>query len=94
MASVLSHVMPLTGVVDKLLDSTNSALTESQKENYRLIFKNSEHIYGSMNFMAASNIPQLLQTSSLLKSKMTYVLTADDPWVKKSALMPNPLFPA
>ena len=43
-ASFLANTIPLTGMIDKLLDSTNSILTEQQRVPYRLLFKEQSHI--------------------------------------------------
>ena len=87
-ASFLANTIPLTGMIDKLLDSTNSILTEKQRIPYRLLFKEQSHIYGSMNFMAASNIPELLSQSTQLKTNYTFLVSAQDPWVPQNALLP------
>ncbi len=87
-ASFLANTIPLTGMIDKLLDSTNSILTEQQRVPYRLLFKEQSHIYGSMNFMAASNIPELLAKSTKLKSNYIFLVSAQDPWVPQNALLP------
>jgi magnesium chelatase accessory protein len=88
LASFLANTIPMTGMIDKLLDSTNSILTEKQRVPYRLLFKEQSHIYGSMNFMAASNIPQLLSQSTKLKTQYYYLVAAQDPWVSQNALLP------
>jgi magnesium chelatase accessory protein len=88
MASFLANSIPYIGMIDKLLDSTNSVLSAKQREPYNLLFKEHSHIYGSMNFMAASNIPELLKNSSRLKTVFTFLVAAQDPWVPQSSLLP------
>jgi magnesium chelatase accessory protein len=41
-----------------------------------------------MNFMAASNIPELLKKSTQLKTQYTFLVAAQDPWVPENALLP------
>ena len=88
LANFLSHTIGKTKMVDQLLDSTRSQLNEEQRQHYRLLFKQSAHIFGAMNFMAATDIPQLLRNSSALTSQMTYLIPEDDPWVSKRSLGP------
>jgi magnesium chelatase accessory protein len=88
MASILASSIPYVGMIDKLLDSTNSILSPQQREPYNLLYKEHSHIYGSMNFMAASNIPELLKNSSQLKTAFTFLVAAQDPWVPQNALLP------
>lgn len=88
LAHFLANTIPLTGMVDKLLSSTNSLLTEEQRRPYRTLFKDHNHIYGSINFMAASNIPELLEKSTQLQTQYTFLVAAQDPWVPQSSLLP------
>jgi magnesium chelatase accessory protein len=87
-ASFLAASIPKTNMINKLLDSTNSILSEEQREPYRYLFKEQSHIYGSMNFMAASDIPVLLTKSSLIQTQFIFVVGKQDLWVKQSALIP------
>jgi magnesium chelatase accessory protein len=88
MASFIAASLPLTGMVDQLLDSTNSILTEKQREPYRILFKEQSHIYGALNFMTASNVDELLQRSSSITSAFTFLVAAQDPWVPENTLLP------
>ncbi len=88
LANFLSQTLGLTKMIDKLLDSTNSILQEHQRVHYRYLFQQASHIHGSMNFMAASDIPALLRKSSTLKSAMTFLMTEDDPWIPQVSLQP------
>ena len=88
LANFLSQTLGLTRMVDKLLDSTNSILQENQRVHYRYLFAQPSHIHGSMNFMAASDIPALLRKSTTITSDITNLLTEDDPWIPQSSLQP------
>jgi len=87
-ASLLAASIPKTNMINKLLDSTNSILSEEQREPYRYLFKEQSHIYGSMNFMAAADIPILITKSSLIETQFVFIVGKQDQWVKQSALMP------
>jgi len=88
MAHFLANSIPISGMIDKLLNSTNSDLTASQRLQYKTLFKQTNHIHGSMNFMAASNIPELLSASANLKGLMTFLVAENDPWVPQTSLQP------
>jgi len=88
MASFLASSISITGVIDTLLDSTNSKLSEEQRKLYRLLFKEQSHVYGSMNFMVSSHISELLSNSSKIKTQHTFLVAAQDPWVPQLTLLP------
>ena len=88
MANILAASIPKTNLINKLLDSTNSLLDQEQRKPYQYLFKQEHHIYGSMNFMAASNIPQLLSKSTLINSKFIFLCANHDQWVSKVNLLP------
>ena len=88
MANILAMSLPKTNLINKLLDSTNSLLTQKQRKPYQYLFQQEQHIFGSMNFMAASNIPQLLSKSALINSKFIFLVANHDQWVSKRNLMP------
>ena len=87
-ASILAASIPKTNLINALLDSTNSILSEVQRAPYRTLFKEQNHIYGSMNFMAATNIPELLAKSVHLETQFTFLVGKDDQWVPQSSLLP------
>jgi magnesium chelatase accessory protein len=88
MASLIASSLPMTGMVDQLLDSTNSNLTQAQREPYRILFGEQSHIYGALNFMTASNIEELLKKSLKIASKFTFLVAAQDPWIPEITLLP------
>jgi magnesium chelatase accessory protein len=65
-SSMIADLLPFTSMIDKLLDSTNSKLNGIQRERYKLLFKQKNHINGSLNFMAKRRVaccdPSLLST--------------------------------
>jgi magnesium chelatase accessory protein len=88
MAGILATSLPMTGMVDQLLDSTNSILNETQRKPYRTLYADQGHIYGALNFMTASNIEELLQHSSKITSNFTFLVASQDPWVPQITLLP------
>ena len=74
-------------MIDKLLDSTNSKLNNIQKERYKLLFTEKNHIHGSLNFMAATDIPELLKRAHEIKSDLTFLVAKQDSWVRKNELL-------
>ena len=86
-ASLLAATIGPSGMVDRLLDSTASILTETQRRHYRSLFSESAHVRGAMNFMAASDLPVLLEDASGLAQPMSLVVGDLDAWVPPDQLM-------
>ena len=81
LSSLLATLSPTLGMVDKLLDSTNTILPESRRVHYRKLFERSDHVRGSMNFMAAADIQKVLVESDLYQGKLICVLGNQDAWI-------------
>jgi|APCry1669190591_1035303.scaffolds.fasta_scaffold14182_2 magnesium chelatase accessory protein len=88
MAGFLANSLPMTRMVDQLLDSTNSKLTETQRKPYRLLFREQSHIYGALNYMTSWNIEELLQKSQSIQCAFTFLVAAQDPWIPQANLLP------
>lgn len=86
-SSLIADFLPYTSMIDKLLDSTNSKLNGIQRERYKLLFKQKNHINGSLNFMAATDIPNLLAHAHEIKSELTFLVARQDSWVRKDELL-------
>lgn len=86
-SSLIADLLPHTGMIDKLLDSTNSKLNGIQRERYKLLFKQKNHINGSLNFMAATDIPDLLRHTDRIQSQLTFLVAKQDSWVRKDELL-------
>lgn len=86
LASILAKIAPLSGMTDRLLDSTNTNLPETNRNYYRRLFTSPEHVRGAMNFMASANINQVLSASSNLPSKLIWVIGESDQWVPELGL--------
>lgn len=86
-SSLIADFLPYTSMIDKLLDSTNSRLNGIQRERYKLLFKEKNHINGSLNFMAATDIPNLLAHAQDITSELTLLVAKQDSWVRKDELL-------
>jgi magnesium chelatase accessory protein len=86
LASILAKIAPMSGMTDRLLDSTNTNLPETNRNYYRRLFTSPEHVRGAMNFMASANINQVLSASSNLPSKLIWVIGESDQWVPELGL--------
>ena len=87
MASLLAATIGPSGMVDRLLDSTASILGEAQRRRYRTLFAESAHVRGAMNFMAAADLPVLLEDAAGLASAMRLVVGDMDAWVPPEPLL-------
>jgi magnesium chelatase accessory protein len=81
LSSLLASLTPSLGMVDKLLDSTNTILPEARRVYYRKLFERSDHVRGSMNFMAAADIQKVLFEADLYQGKLICVLGNQDAWI-------------
>jgi magnesium chelatase accessory protein len=86
LSSLLASFSPNLGMVDKLLDSTNTILPESRRVHYRKLFERSDHVRGSMNFMAAADIQKVLFEADLYQGKLICVLGNQDAWIPAKPL--------
>jgi magnesium chelatase accessory protein len=84
---MIADLLPFTSMIDKLLDSTNSKLNGIQRERYKLLFKQKNHINGSLNFMAATDIPNLLAHANEITSTLIFLVANQDSWVRKEELL-------
>lgn len=87
MASLLAATIGPSGMVDRLLDSTASILDEEQKRRYRTLFAESAHVRGAMNFMAASDLPVLLEDAAGMATPVSLVVGDLDAWVPPEPLL-------
>ena len=84
--SVLTDLLPHTRMIDNLIDSTNTKLDTNKRARYKTLFKNADHLNGSLSFMAGADIPSLLEQCNQIRSSLTFVLTKDDGWIPAQAL--------
>ena len=87
MASLLAATIGPSGMVDRLLDSTASILGETQRIHYRTLFAESAHVRGAMNFMAAADLPLLLEDAAGLSTPVDLVVGDLDAWVPPEPLL-------
>ena len=86
LSSLLASFSPSLGMVDKLLDSTNTILPEARRVYYRKLFERADHVRGSMNFMAAADIQKVLAQANLYQGKLICVLGNQDAWIPAKPL--------
>jgi magnesium chelatase accessory protein len=84
--AVLTDLLPHTKMIDNLINSTNTKLNSDKRERYKTLFKNADHLNGSMSFMAGADIPGLLDKCRSIESNLTFILTEDDGWIPAQAL--------
>jgi magnesium chelatase accessory protein len=85
-ARLLASVAPSIGMVDRLLDSTNSVLPPEQRERYKLLFARPDHVQGALGFMAAADLPALLAEGPTLQATQRFVIGSRDEWVPEAQL--------
>lgn len=84
--SILSDLLPHTKMIDSLIDSTNTKLVTEKRARYKTLFKDANHLNGSMSFMAGTDMQSLLNHSKQIQSNITFVLSEDDGWIPVQAL--------
>ena len=60
-------------MVDRLLASTGSTIDPWQRQSYRLLLGDTEHMRGAIGFMAATDLPTLLDRLKRDFSKVKHV---------------------
>lgn len=73
-------------LVGGLLDSTRSRIPEAQRQCYRRLFADREHVHGTMGFMAATQLKSLLAAVPGFAIPSTFVLGRSDHWVPERPL--------
>jgi magnesium chelatase accessory protein len=74
-------------MVGGLLDSTRSAIPPAQRARYATLFSDAAHVRGTMGFMAAADLPALLEeTRGRPDIQATFVLGTQDYWVPEQPL--------
>jgi magnesium chelatase accessory protein len=85
-AWTMSEFASRTGLVDWLLHSTGSAVPAAQRARYATLFRNPSHVRGAMGFMAAADLPGLLDEAKSLTVPMTFVIGSYDHWIPERPL--------
>ena len=85
-SAVLCDLLPHTRMIDGLIDSTKSQLGLEQRGRYKELFRNADHLNGSMSFMAGTDINQLLEKSNMISASLTFILSEDDGWIPIESL--------
>lgn len=86
MTHFLSALSAKTGLVNQLLDSTQSQVPETHRRHYQFLFSRASHVRGAMGFMAGADLPSLLARGHTLRMPSTFLLGAQDSWVREEPL--------
>jgi magnesium chelatase accessory protein len=86
MTGMLAFIAANTKMVDQLLDSTASKISEQSRVHYRYLFSQTAHVQGAMGFMAGADLPSILSRSKTLDVPTYFLLGAQDTWVKEALL--------
>ncbi len=68
-------------VLDRLLDSTGSALTAAQRGWYARLMRDPKHVEGALALMAGWDLRALLARVARFASPATFVLGTEDRWI-------------
>ena len=79
--SLLAGLSSQTRVIDRLLDSTQSAIPEWQRARYARLFSDPAHVRGTMGLMAGADLVSILRGGERLGIPLTFVLGTVDRWV-------------
>lgn len=85
-AWTLSEFASRTGLVHWLLHSTGSAIPAAQRARYARLFRDPSHVRGAVGFMAAADLPPLLEEARRLTTPMTFVVGSYDHWIPERPL--------
>ena len=85
-AWAMSEFASRTGLVNWLLHSTGSAIPAAQRARYAALFRDPSHVRGAMGFMAAADLPGLLEEARSLTVALTFVVGSYDHWIPERPL--------
>jgi magnesium chelatase accessory protein len=85
-AWAMSEFASRTGLVNWLLHSTGSAIPAAQRARYAALFRDPSHVRGAMGFMAAADLPGLLEEATSLTVALTFVVGSYDHWIPERPL--------
>jgi pimeloyl-ACP methyl ester carboxylesterase len=73
-------------MVDRLIHSTGSKIPQAQLETYRQLFREEQHVRGAIEFMAGTDLPELLRRGPALTAALDLLIAEDDPWIPAKTL--------
>jgi magnesium chelatase accessory protein len=89
-SSVVTNLLARMGssvrMVDGLLDSTRSSIPAPQRARYATLFRDPAHVRGTMGFMAAHDLPALLEEARGGNFLSTFILGSQDHWIPEQPL--------
>jgi len=86
MTSMIALIASGTNMVNQLLDSTESRVSDRHRDYYRFLFSRPAHVQGSMGFMAGADLPSILTRGKNLTVPISFLIGQKDSWVKENAL--------
>ena len=86
MTSMIAFIASSTAMVNQLLDSTESKISDQHRDYYRFLFSQPSHVQGSMGFMAGADLPSILTRAKGLTIPISFLIGQRDSWVKENAL--------
>jgi len=86
--TLLASLAGRARLVERLLDFTRSPIPAAQRARYETLFRSPGHVRGTMRFMAAADLPALLEDAKRLAVPATFVLGRNDDWVPGRSLRP------
>jgi magnesium chelatase accessory protein len=84
--AALSGLAARTSVVRSLLESTRSRIPAEQERRYAALFANPDHVRGTMRFMAATDLAELLRSAARYRGTLTLIAGSQDRWVPETSL--------
>ena len=84
--SAITMLARNTRMVDRLIQSTGSKIPQAQLETYRQLFREEQHVRGAIEFMAGTDLPELLRRGPALTATLDLLIAEDDPWIPARAL--------
>ncbi len=85
-SGLLAMMANRSGMINSLLDSTGSRLSREQRARYATLFADAEHVRGALGFMAAADLPALLDDARGKAVPCSFVLGAQDAWIPGAPL--------
>ncbi len=80
-SALLAMMANRSGMINGLLDSTGSNLNREQRARYATLFADAEHVRGALGFMAAADLPALLNDARRKAVLCSFVIGAQDAWI-------------
>jgi magnesium chelatase accessory protein len=81
-----AHLAAATAIVERMLASTGTRLTDAQLARYRLLCSKPSHIHAALTMMARWDLPALYRQLHALRVPLHLVAASRDHWIPLRAL--------